>query len=366
MSAAVGVPEVLWQAACTPLPALAAGAGRLAGVACTGAPLELLHAAGFVPLRLRAPGRPAPAADSWLPSFSCPIVRGILGAALEGRLDRLAAIVVPHTCDSMQELAGIWRALRPQAPLLTPVEPLAVEGPRAREYLRRELETLASRLGRPPGDDALAQSIALYNRLRRAVQRLDALRDRLPAAEAWAAIAAAWQMAPEDYVDAAESLVARLAEAPPRPAHGPALLLAGSLLDEPLIPATVDALGGRVVGDDLCNGVREAETLADEVSDPWAALVDRLLRRPPCPARHAPSADRAQRLASLAARRGAQGVIQILVKFCDPHGFDAVPIGRALANAGRAWLLMEVDATNAPEQVRTRVQALLELLASQT
>ncbi len=365
MPVQAGVPELLEQAARTPLAAFeVAGGERLAGVTCSYAPLEVLHAAGLVPLRLRAPGRPAPAADSWLPSFTCPVVRGILGAALEGGLDRLAAIVIPHTCDSMQELAGIWRVLRPQAPLLTPVEPLVVEGQRAAAYLRQELLTFAGRLGRPVDDEALARSIALYNRLRRAVWRLDALRDRLTAAGAWAALAAAWQMPPEDYVSIAEGLIARLEEATPRPGEGPRVLLAGSLLDEPLIPETIDALGGRVVADDLCNGSRDAGTLADETGDPWAALAARILARPPCPARHAPAADRANRLLTLAARCGAGGVVQVLIKFCDPHGFDAVPIGRALTAAGVGWLLLEVEATNAPEQLRTRLQAFLELLAN--
>ncbi|HOG47269.1 MAG TPA: 2-hydroxyacyl-CoA dehydratase family protein [Anaerolineae bacterium] len=365
MSAGIGVLGALQEAALRPLPALAAGS--LAGVACSYTPLELLHAAGLVPLRLRAPGLPAPAAEAWLPSFACPLIRGVLGAALTGRLDALAAVILPHTCDSMQELAGIWRALRPAPPLLTFVEPLSLEGPRAPAYLRQELLSLAGRLehlGRPVAAEALARSIVLYNRLRRAVQRIDSLRDRLAAAEAWAAIAAAWQMPPEHYLSLAEALIAELEARPPRPAQGPAVILAGSVLDEPLIPELIDALGGRVVGDDLCNGTRDAITLAAESGDPWAALADRLLARPACPAKHAPGAPYAARLANLAARRGAQGVIQVLVKFCDPHGFEAVPAGQALAASGTARLFLEVEAVNAPEQLRTRLQAFLEMLSA--
>jgi len=335
----------------------------LAGFACTYAPLELLHAAGLSPLRLPANRRSA-RADSWLPPFVCPIVRGMLATALEGELHPLAAIVLPHTCDSLQELGGIWQSLRPQAPLLIPVGPLASPNPRAATYLQQTLRALARRIDRPVSDAALAASLALYNRLRRARREIDALRDRLTAAEAWAALAAAWQMPPEDYVESAEVLVHQLKAAALRGTSGPRLLLAGSVLDEPLIPALIDALGGSVVGDDLCNGMRDAEPQAMEEGDPWAALAQRLLARPACPCQQGPTTERVVRLRALARQRGAQGVILALAKFCDPHAFDAVPLGQALEQAGIHFLVLEVEAVNAPEQLRTRLQAFLELLTA--
>ena len=355
--------ETLQEAARRPLSAWVERlpAGSAVGVACSYTPLELLHAAGLVPLRLYVAGPPPAAADAWLPPFSCSVVRGVLGAALEGQLSGLAAVVIPHTCDSMQELVGIWQALVPGQRLLAPVEPLAVESPRAPAYLRQELRALAERLGRPVSDDALRASLALYNRLRRAVREIDRLRDRLPAAAAWAALSAAWRMPPEAYLTAADALAAELRAASPRPPQAPALVLAGSLLDEPLVPELIDALGARVVADDLCNGTRGASVLAAETGDPWLALAERLLRREPCPCKHA-AQGYGRRLAELARRCGARGVVQVLVKFCDPHGFEAVAAGQALAAAGVRHLLLEVEATNAPEQLRTRLQAFLELL----
>ena len=367
MSATDGAFEVLQEVARHPIPPTAAAASQ-AGVACSYAPVEVLHAAGLVPVRLRGLGASAPAADAWLPSFSCPIVRSILGAALQGHLASLAAVLIPHTCDSMQELPGIWRALQLSPQLLTFVEPLLVDGERPAAYLRQELISLASalrtRLNRPVSDEALAHSLALYNRMRRAVGALDALRDRMTATQAWSAIAAAWEMAPDKYLPLAEGLAQALRAAAPRPQNGPAVLLAGSLLDEPLIPELIDALGGRVVGDDLCNGTRDVEELATEGTDPWSALATRMLRRPPCPVRHAPASPWAERPSRLATQRGAHGMVHVLVKFCDPHGFEAVPAGQALAKAGRARLVLEIEATNAPEQLRGRLQAFFEMLSA--
>ncbi|MDI7274477.1 MAG: 2-hydroxyacyl-CoA dehydratase family protein [Anaerolineae bacterium] len=342
--------------------------GSVIGVACSYAPLELLHAAGLTPVRLRCSDRPSAAADSWLPPFTCSVVRGILGMALDGALAPLAGALLPHTCDSMQELAGIWRLLQPGQWLLTPVEPLAVS-PHALAYLRQELlilrDRLAERTGRPVDDEALRASISLYNRVRQARARVDRLRDRLSAVDAWAALSAAWLLPPEAYVEAVERLATDLQSSEPRPEGGARLLLAGSVIDEPLIPGLIDELGGRVVGDDLCNGMRDAEAMAPEGTDPWSALAARLLQRAQCPAKHAAADGLAERLGSLAARTGAQGVVQVLVKFCDPHAFDAVPATRALLAAGRPQLLLEVEAGSGPAQIRTRLQAFMELLAGQ-
>ncbi len=348
----------------------AAPAGSVVGVVCASAPAELLHAAGLTPLRLHVPGPAEPAGDAWLPPFACSVVRGILGAALAGRFDGLAGIVIPHTCDTVQELAGIWRLLRPEQWLLTPVEPVAVESPHAPTYLRQELlaqgTLLARRTGCPLSDDALAASIALYNRLRRAMRALDGLRDRLSAAEAWGALGAAWKMPPETYVRMAEALVEALREAEPRSTASPPLLLAGSLLDEPLVPQLIDQLGGRVVADDLCSGMRGADVDAAEAGDPWLALASRMLRRAPCPARHAPEQGYAERLVRLARQRGARGVVQVLVRYCDPLGFEVAAAESALAGAGQTCLRLEIEATNPPAPLRTRLQAFLELLVAQT
>lgn len=341
--------------------------GSTVGVACSYAPLELLHAAGLVPVRLRCPGRPSAAADAWLPPFTCSVARGVLGMALDGTLECLAAVLLPHTCDTIQELAGVWRLLAPRVEVLTIVEPLAVESPHAQAYLRQELQSLAERLrerlGRRVTGESLRESLLLYDRVRRARARLDRLRDRLSARDAWAALAAAWLLPPQRYVELADRLADALAETPPCRDDRPRLILAGSVIDEPLIPTLIDELGGRVVGDDLCNGMRDAEPLAGESADPWDSLAARLLQRAPCPVRHAPTRGLGARLAELVARTGAQGGVHVLVKFCDPHAFEAVPTAQALDAAGCPQLLLEVEAGSGAAQVRTRLQAFIELVA---
>jgi benzoyl-CoA reductase subunit C len=91
-------------------------------------------------------------------------------------------------------------------------------------------------------------------------------------------------------------------------------------------------------------------------------LADRYLQRAPCPAKHDAARPHAQRVLDQVRSSKAQGVIFVLPKFCDPHAFDYVPLAKALADAGVPHLLIETDLTMPASQLRTRIQAFIELL----
>jgi benzoyl-CoA reductase/2-hydroxyglutaryl-CoA dehydratase subunit BcrC/BadD/HgdB len=59
----------------------------------------------------------------------------------------------------------------------------------------------------------------------------------------------------------------------------------------------------------------------------------------------------------------AQGVIFVLLKFCDPHAFDFPYIKELLDRQGIPSLLLEIeDQQTSLEQLKTRVEAFIELL----
>jgi benzoyl-CoA reductase/2-hydroxyglutaryl-CoA dehydratase subunit BcrC/BadD/HgdB len=60
---------------------------------------------------------------------------------------------------------------------------------------------------------------------------------------------------------------------------------------------------------------------------------------------------------------GAQGVIFVLLKFCDPHAFDFPYMKELLDRAGIPGMLLEIeDQQTSEEQLRTRLEAFIELL----
>jgi benzoyl-CoA reductase/2-hydroxyglutaryl-CoA dehydratase subunit BcrC/BadD/HgdB len=59
----------------------------------------------------------------------------------------------------------------------------------------------------------------------------------------------------------------------------------------------------------------------------------------------------------------AQGVIFLLLKFCDPHAFDYPYIKQSLDEAGIPVMLMEInDPIPSGGQLKTRFEAFLEML----
>ncbi|MGC9336159.1 MAG: 2-hydroxyacyl-CoA dehydratase, partial [Anaerolineae bacterium] len=82
---------------------------RAMGYLCTYVPQEMIHAAGFVPIRIRGNTSPLRHADAHLQSFTCALCRSTLDQLLSGQLGPLAGAVLAHSCDAMQAQADLWR-----------------------------------------------------------------------------------------------------------------------------------------------------------------------------------------------------------------------------------------------------------------
>ena len=81
---------------------------KILGYFCTNTPEEIIHAAGFLPVRILSSPTTISLAAKHLQSYSCSLVQSSLEAALRGDLNFLDGTVFPHTCDSIQRLSDIW------------------------------------------------------------------------------------------------------------------------------------------------------------------------------------------------------------------------------------------------------------------
>ncbi len=338
---------------------------RALGYLCSYLPEEIVHAAGFVPLRILPGGAASPRADAHLQSYTCSLARGCLERSLTGELDFLAGVAFAHTCDTMQCLADVWREGGTGKWVGWLVQPVTLDSPRAKGYLVAEMKRFAASLpassGAPISDDALRASIALYNANRRLLADLHSRRDALLAVDLWQATNAAMLLPPEEFQRMAQTALPTAGPSTVR-RGGARLVLSGPTLDDPAILSLIEDLGARVVGDDLCNGERYFDTLVAETGDPWEALAERYLRRVPCPCKHAGLDAREKHLLGLVRERGAQGVVFVHKKFCEPHAWDYPPLAAALTKASIPHLLLETEATTPLGAVRTRIEAFLEML----
>ena len=337
------------------------------GYICTYTPEEVIQAAGFTPVRLRTSPELPTQSEAHLQSFTCALCRSALHQALRGDLAFLSGLVFPHTCDTLQVLADVWRENFPDLFVATVVQPLNLGSPSARPYLVAELQRLRQDLAefgdQPISDDSLRASINLHNETRCLLSQLDHQRPRLTARGFYAAVEASMVMPMGQFNPLVAELVELLSEEAPRQ-RGPRLILVGPVLDDPTVLDTIDDLGASVVGDDLCIGSRYFDHPVAETKDgdPIEALADRYLNRCPCPTKHSLHFQRGEHLLELVEERKADGLVFTLQKFCDPHAFDYAIVKETLDAAGVPHLLLELEHTPAVGQLRTRLQAFLEML----
>jgi bzd-type benzoyl-CoA reductase N subunit len=336
------------------------------GYLCSYVPQELIHAAGYVPVRLRSQVAPLRLVDAHLQSYTCALCRSTLDQILSGELSYLAGVVFAHTCDAMQALADLWRINTGSSHFVdTVMQPAHLGGVASRTYLISELHRFRDRLaafaGQPIGDDTLGASIILYDETRRLIRELQRFRDRLAVPQFFAVLDAAHRMPREQLNPLLVELLLDLERAPVQ-ASGPRLFLVGATLDEPRLADLIEDLGASVVGDDLCSGTRHFSDQVGSAGDPVSALADYFLRRAPCPTKFHPLHDRGHHLLGLLRNARAQGVVFVLAKFCEPHAFDYAMLLPALEHAAIPHLLLEMEQTPSLEGLRTRLQAFLETL----
>ncbi len=345
------------------------------GYLCTYVPEEIIHAAGFVPVRILPDTAPATRADAHLQSYTCGLARSCLNQALAGKLDSLSGVAFAHTCDTMQGLADIWHHTFPQLFVDTVVGPVALNSPHAKPYLVAELRRFVASLEKhfqiQITEESLRDSIRLYNQRRRALADFYARRDSYTAVEWFNTMTAALTTPPESPISSLKSQISNPQSSISNPQslisnlQSPiSIILVGSTLDEPTLPQILDDQRAQVVADDLCNGARYFDTLVAQEGDPIEALAERQIARVACPCKHRSLDHRAEHLMNLVLGHRADGVIFCLKKLCDPHAWDYVPLAAALDGAKVPHLLLETEQATPAGQMRVRVEAFLEMLTT--
>jgi bzd-type benzoyl-CoA reductase N subunit len=348
--------------------------GTVVGTLCSYAPEELILAGGALAHRIVGGCGPISKADAHLQSYSCSLVRGALEDALAGGLEFLDGIIFPHTCDSIQRLSDIWRLNADTGFHLDVVLPVKLDTDSARTYMtaviaeaKARLETL---LGRPIGDADLRRAIETYNHIRGAMERLYTLRRQRPGLIAGhdlhAIVGASMVMDRREFLACLDDLVDRFEpQSREDEAAAKRIFLSGGVCDLPDLYGLIESAGGMVVGDDLCTGSRGLTGQIDTAGEPIAAIARRYARRAICPAKHAGITRRGDELVRQAGESGAQGVIFIFLKFCDPHAFDYPYLKAMLDAAGLPSLLIELEEGTQGQgqgQLQTRCEAFMEML----
>ena len=362
----------------------AAGRGtKVAGYMCTYVPEEILHAAGYLPLRIFGWSDGTQRADGLLQTYACSLARGALDAGLSGKLDFLNVMIFAHTCDTIQNLTDIWQRNVPGMRHRVLSAPVSTSGEAAVTFFRDELGRLRRFLEEgqgPVSDAAIEESITLYERHRAAMRRLYELRRNDPLCltgkEMLSVVLASFLMRKEDHLPLLHDLIKAL-EHPgvravsrnpgPKTQNPIRVFVIGSVCQSAEYMRAIEEAGCVVVDDDLCTGSRAFAVQRVSGADPIDALARMYLERVPCPAKHRPGYDMGTDILAQARAARAGGVIFLLTKFCDPWAFDYPSVREALEAASIPSLLVEIEQDLSPSaHFSTRIGAFAEMLASRS
>lgn len=349
------------------------GGGRVMGYLCSYVPEELIHAAGMLPYRVMGSWfEPTPVSEGYLPANSCPFCRTVLEDVLGGKYPFLNGIITVTSCRIMTRLYDHWEKY--SSPEFAHILDLPhKDNEDAVDAYQKELLKLRQGLEAYAGmeitPEALAESIAIYNRTRRLLLSLYELRkDESPLVsgyESLSIVMASMVMPRPEYNDLLESAIAELHERDRRYDGDARILVSGSILSNPEEIKSMEDQGALVVADDLCTGSRYFWDLVEESDDPTAQLAhlsSRYLCRLPC-ARMFDNEKRYDFIKQMIEEYNVQGVIYTALKYCDPWVYN-YPLTRSrLEEAGVPVLHLEREySLMAAGQTSTRVGAFLEML----
>jgi benzoyl-CoA reductase/2-hydroxyglutaryl-CoA dehydratase subunit BcrC/BadD/HgdB len=238
-------------------------AGRpVAGYVGADVPVEVLTAAGFLPVRLTGdPDAPWDTGDRYLGRGLDPVARSVLTRLLDGAYGPLSALVVSHDCESSLRLFYAVRELHRTEPGigLPPVhlvDVLHLPHRTTTRYVLAKIRQLRAQVerwtGGPVTDEDLAAAVTAHDRVRALLGQVADLRRRRPArltgTQALAVVAATTALPPDRATGLLEAL---LAEADPLPeAVGTRVFLTGSSHDHPSVYTALEEAGLLIVGED--------------------------------------------------------------------------------------------------------------------
>ncbi len=340
------------------------------GFFCPYVPLELVHASGGLPFRLIGTSPPMSHVQAHLPTHCCHLVRSSLESLLREELDRIRFIIFTHTCDSMQGLSEIWGLQKKPPRPYHFMMPTRLEGEESKIYLRLEIERFKNFLDSEVGKitlSSLKSSIALFNRIRKKTEELYNQKDSLPppCEGTFAGILrASCLMDPEHFLKLLEDLLSSLheKEGGKRGKQVP-IFVTGNMIHSPDYFSLIEEAGAKIVWDNLCSGARWLKLQTREEEDPLEAMTDRYYHLYLCPTKHRGVDDPLTHILKEVEIYGAKGVIFLLYKYCETHFFDYPDLKETLESRGIPSLLLEVDDPTASSgQVKTRIQAFIEML----
>ena len=346
--------------------------GKVLGTFPMNFPAEIAHAGGALPVIIQENREPDTSGRNLLAEFYCGYTRNIADQAAKSRLDHYDGFFLADHCIQLLGAVDVLRFESGGKPLYFGQLETSLGEAWTPDAVKKKMQSFIDEMEAFTGEaitsEALRRSIALFNENRRLLRTLFEARRtgnaRFSSAEMQVLVKSSMVMDKAEHTAALREILdaAGQVERDSRIR----LHLSGHLCHAPKaeLLAAIEECGAIVVDDDLYTGARYISTDVAADIDPVTAIADWYLKRDanfPCPTRVKHATDWEDRLIRSVDTSGAQGVIVLMVKFCEPHMLYYPQLRKRLTERGIPHLLIETEHEGLPaESVRTRVEALLE------
>ncbi len=308
-------------------------------------PREIIHAAGMLPVGIMGADMEIIRGDAYYQSYICHIPRSTVELGVSGRLDALDGMIFPSICDVIRNLSGMWKLMFPDRYSKYLDLPQNFSGDMGAQFYRAELATLAGDLGRLAGqeisNDALLESIRLYNRNRELVVGLYALRTeqpwQVPTVELYLLLRAGNILPVEEHNTMLEAYREEVNNLARPQMDNSRIVLTGAFCEQPPLGLirTIERSGCYIVQDDFVLGARWIDGPVAEEGDGLDNLVDAYMRHSPANASvYIHDGVKGAALVEQCQNCGGEGVIFCAASFCDPALLEQPMLQTAAEKAG--------------------------------
>ncbi len=356
---------------------------KVVGYLCCYIPEEIIDALGLIPARLGRGGddRVVELGGHYISTQNCVFARESLGLFLENKdpyVKNTDLVAVSASCMQMYRVGELIRYYSKSNTVILGV-PRNFYTDEGREYFRKEMQWFVENLEKFSGKKLLKKnlekSIELHNNIRKAIADIYRFQaQEIPPItwkEVFDVIHAGFYLDRTRYLSLLNNLLVELNKKNVEPkikSNGhPRILLSGSIISpgDTKIINLIDEMGGRVVADDLCMGLRPLVNI-DIKSPTVQGIADAYLDRVPCASLpYLPSLKtdkRLQNLSDLIEQYRPDGMIYHTLRFCDAFSFKANETKNFFKDKLPFIELHTEYAGSDIEGVRTRVEAFLEIL----
>jgi benzoyl-CoA reductase subunit C len=337
-------------------------------------PSEIVHATGSLPVIVQESRTPITEGRSLLPEFYCSYTRSVADQAAVGELDVFDAFVLADHCVQLLGAADVIRWAKPATPMHFAQFISSMDDPWSGAQVRDKIAALREEIEEIVGvtvdPETLRRSIRLFNENRHLLREFYALRKagrlRVSASELQVLVKSSMVMDIEEHTGLLRTILAGLDTDAAAPESLVRVHLSGHFCapPKPELLDLIEECGVLVVGDDLYHGTRYISTDVPETGDPFDALATWYLDRnisAPCGTRVQRDVDWDSYLLTNLEETKADGVITLMVKFCEPLMLYYPELRKALDSNDIPVLLIETEHEGlAAESVRTRVETFVE------